>query len=162
MADPPIFVDGQPATASMLQALGSEITTYTPALTAASSDPNLGTSPDVDGAWFQLGPLCFVWFSVQFGTGGAVNAGSGQYRLSLPVPVLAGGLAKVALGSGRAVDASVATDLGSSILGVEMLDGDPNKCVFATEEGVTVTAGVPWTWAASDRLFGRAVYPGDW
>lgn len=158
---PPIFVDGDPATASMLQALGSEVTLYTPTLTAATANPNLGTDPERNGMWVQIGPLCHVWFEIQFGTGGSVSAGTGQYRVGLPVPVLDGGLTRVTLGSGRAIDASVATDLGSSLLEAEMLANEPTKAIFATEEGVSVTASVPHTWASGDELFAHLVYPGD-
>lgn len=160
MADPPIVAPGETLAAEKLQAFGSEVTTYTPVLTAASSNPTLGVANDADGAWYQIGPLVAFWFSIQFGTSG-VGAGSGQYRVSLPVPVLAGNLAKVSLGAGRVVDNSVGTDLGSSIIELEMLDGDPTKLVMAVEEAVTVSNALPWTWAASDRLFGGGLYPGD-
>lgn len=161
MADPPIFVDGDPATAEMLQALGSEISAYTPTLTGAGGNPVLGTAADSSGSWWQLGPLVFFKFSIQFGTSGA-SFGSGQWRIALPpVPVLLGALPKMSLGAGRVIDNNVATDLGSAIIELEMLDGDPTKLIMAVEEGVSVTPTVPFTFQVSDRLFGGGFYPGD-
>jgi hypothetical protein len=161
MADPPIFVDGQPATAAMLQALGSEISTYTPTLTGAAGNPVLGSGSESAGAWWQLGPLVFFKFSIQFGSSGA-SFGSGQWRVAAPpVPVLLGSLSKMSLGQGRVIDNNVGTDFGSAIIELEALDGDPTKFVMAVEEGVTVTPTVPFTFQASDRLFGGGFYPGD-
>lgn len=159
MTAPPIFTDGEALTAEKLQALGSEPVVYTPTLTAPTTPPTLGTGATREGIWVQAGPMVHLWFSFQFGSAGAA-AGSGQYRMSLPVPVDPGALIGVSLGAGRAVDASVATDTGSSLVVVEMLSTDPSVAVFAVEEGVTVTATVPWMWAAGDRLFGHAAYLG--
>lgn len=160
MADPPIVAPGETLAAEKLQAFGSELTTYVPTLTAAGGNPTLGSGSDSDGSWYQIGPLVYFAFSIQFGTSG-VATGTGQYRVALPVPVLPGNLAKVSLGRGRVIDNNVATDLGSSIIELEMLDGDPTKLIMAVEEAVTIAATVPWTWAASDRIFGSGTYPGD-
>ncbi len=161
MADPPVFVDGNPATAEMLQALGSAPQVYTPTLTAATTSPNLGAGSTVSGLWVQTGYLVMAWFDIQFGTGGSVAAGSGQYRIDLPIPVAAGGLTRMAFGSGRANDNSVGTDLGSSVFACQMLAGDPTKIVMAVEEAVTIAHNAPWTWAASDYITGWCCYPGD-
>jgi hypothetical protein len=161
LADPPLFAPGQTLPAEKLQALGSQGTLFVPTLTAATTNPNMGTTPDRQGIWYQLGPMVMYFFSLQFGTGGTVDPGSGQYFVSAPVPVLAGSLDKVSVGAGRATDDSESGGAGSNVLEVEMADSDASKLTFGVEEGRVVTAAVPWTWAANDRLWGHAFYPGD-
>ena len=59
-------------------------TSWTPALTAATTNPTLGTGSSIAGRYCQIGKLVIASFTIQFGTSGT-NAGSGEYRLSLPV-----------------------------------------------------------------------------
>jgi hypothetical protein len=59
-------------------------TSYTPALTASTTNPTLGTGSVVAGKYKQIGKTVFGWAKLQFGTSG-VAAGSGVYRISLPV-----------------------------------------------------------------------------
>lgn len=57
---------------------------YEPVLTASVTDPTLGTIiPYQQGRYTRLGDLVLVSGYIQFGTVG-VNAGSGDYRISLP------------------------------------------------------------------------------
>lgn len=65
-------------------AAGGTWTSWTPALTAATTNPTLGTGSSVDGRYFQIGKLVIASFTIQFGTSG-FSAGSGEYRVSLPV-----------------------------------------------------------------------------
>lgn len=160
MADPPIFLPGETLPASKLQALGSELQTYTPALTAVTTDPTLGSGSSAEGMWAQLGPLVYVVWTIQFGSSGT-NAGSGVYRVSLPVDVAPGPLDEVSIGSGRCNDANVGTDLGSSIFHAQMAPGLPDRFQMYVEEAVAVSSSNPWAWAASDRLSGFCLYPGD-
>lgn len=162
MTSPPTFQPGQTPTAEQLQALGSEVTAYTPTLTGATTNPNLGTSPTAAGMWLQNGSLAMVWFSIVFGTGGSVDPGAGNYRLSLPVDAVIGALNDLAVGSGRATDSSDSSAAGSALVGVELAPGFTDRVRFTLDEGGTVVTGAaPWTWAAGDRLFGFACYPGD-
>lgn len=160
MADPPIFLPGETLPASKLQALASEPDTYTPQLTAVTTNPTLGTGSSAEGLWVQIGPLVYCVWTIQFGNSG-VNAGSGVYRVSLPVDVAPGALAEVSLGSGRANDASVGTDLGSSVFHAQMAPGLPDRIQMYVEEAVAISNSTGWTWAASDRLSGFCLYPGD-
>lgn len=57
--------------------------TYTPTLTASSSNPTLGSGSSATGYYVQNGELVSVQISILFGSSGAA-AGSGTYRLSLP------------------------------------------------------------------------------
>jgi len=59
-------------------------TDYTPVLTAATTNPTLGTGGGMAGRYIQVGKLVTYWFNITFGTSGAA-AGSGAYTISLPV-----------------------------------------------------------------------------
>lgn len=57
---------------------------YSPALTAASSNPTLGTGSSTSGRFYRVGQLCVAHFRVKAGTVGFA-AGSGLYRISAPL-----------------------------------------------------------------------------
>lgn len=57
---------------------------YTPTLTAASSNPTLGTGSSATGRFYRIGQLCIAHFRVKAGTAGFA-AGSGLYRISAPL-----------------------------------------------------------------------------
>lgn len=58
--------------------------TYTPVLTADTTNPSLGSVPTVVGRYAQFGKTV-VWMA-SFITGGTgISAGSGSYHISLPV-----------------------------------------------------------------------------
>ena len=63
---------------------GSGKLSYTPALTASVSDPTLGSGSSTSGFYIVDGKLVTVWSGIIFGSSGAA-AGSGTYRVSLPV-----------------------------------------------------------------------------
>lgn len=56
---------------------------FTPALTAVTSNPTLGTGSSVSGFYYDFGDWVTGWARIQFGTA-AVNSGSGNYRVSIP------------------------------------------------------------------------------
>jgi hypothetical protein len=59
-------------------------TTWTPALTGAVSNPNLGSTGTAEGRYVRIGNLVFAQFECVFnGTG--ISAGSGQWFVSTPV-----------------------------------------------------------------------------
>lgn len=58
--------------------------TYTPTLTAASSNPTLGTASSATGHFYRVGQLCTAFFRIKAGTSGFA-AGSGLYRISMPL-----------------------------------------------------------------------------
>lgn len=59
-------------------------TSYTPVLTATVTNPTLGTGSVVSAAYARVKNLIIYRYFIQFGTSG-VNAGSGEYKVSLPV-----------------------------------------------------------------------------
>jgi hypothetical protein len=69
--------------AASLNGVGSW-TSYTPVLTASTTNPTLGTGSTVIGSYAQIKNVVIYRFYIGFGTSG-VNAGSGFYYVSLPV-----------------------------------------------------------------------------
>lgn len=57
---------------------------WTPALTAVTTNPTLGTASSTVGRYIKVGKTIIGWGRITFGTSGT-NAGSGTYKLSLPV-----------------------------------------------------------------------------
>jgi hypothetical protein len=82
MANPFPFVSGTTLLASQLNGIG-EWTSYTPVLTA-STNPTLGTASIQSGSYARIQNLIIYRFFIGFGTSG-VNAGAGNYKISLPV-----------------------------------------------------------------------------
>ena len=60
------------------------VASWTPTLTATTTNPTLGTGSSVSGRLFRQGSMVTVWARIQFGTSG-VAAGSGVYIINLPV-----------------------------------------------------------------------------
>lgn len=58
---------------------------FVPVLTASTTDPTLGTGGEAHGEYIITGPICYYWGMILFGSAG-FTAGSGTYRISLPVP----------------------------------------------------------------------------
>ncbi|WP_242892419.1 hypothetical protein [Actinomadura litoris] len=63
---------------------GPAWTSYTPVLTATTTNPTLGTGSVREGAWYRNGRMVVVRANIKMGTSG-VSAGSGTYRVSVPV-----------------------------------------------------------------------------
>jgi len=58
--------------------------TYTPAFTASTTNPNLGSGGALEGRYVRQGNL--ITWQASVGTGGTgVTAGAGEYRITLPV-----------------------------------------------------------------------------
>src|SRR5262245_2307147 len=69
--------------ATVISPVGSW-SSYTPQLTASSSNPTLGSGSVQNGRFTQIGKLIIVHIRVHFGSSGAA-AGSGTYFISVPV-----------------------------------------------------------------------------
>lgn len=83
MANPFPFVAGSVLTAAELNGIG-EWTSYTPLLTASVTNPTLGAASSSGGRYARIQDLVIYQFFVAVG-GAGFNAGSGIYRISLPV-----------------------------------------------------------------------------
>ncbi|WP_263732553.1 hypothetical protein [Cellulomonas sp. SG140] len=92
---------GQSATSTKVGNLQSQInaitttrdaawSSYTPTLTASTTNPSLGTGASVAGAYKMLDPKTCAWrVSISAGSSG-VTVGSGTYYISVPVAALGG------------------------------------------------------------------------
>jgi hypothetical protein len=133
---------------------------WTPSLTAATTNPTLGTGSSAQGIYVQIGKLVIAQFSISFGTSG-VNAGSGIYSVSLPVT------AKATFGSNpeHRLGVAVAFDNSTFFAARPMISLNTTTTVgfvypLSAEPGLfgNVAHDAPWTWAASDNLSGFMMY----
>jgi hypothetical protein len=83
MANPFPFVAGNVLTAAQLNGIG-EWTSYTPVLTATTTNPTYGTGATATGSYARVQNLIIYQFNIYFGTPGFV-AGVGNYFVSLPI-----------------------------------------------------------------------------
>lgn len=58
--------------------------TYTPVLTASTTNPDLGTGGEIEGKYLRIANTWILVFG-RFEFGSAIDAGSGNYHFSLPV-----------------------------------------------------------------------------
>ena len=77
---------GQVLTAATLNTIGAVAETYTPALTAVTVNPTLGTGSFAEGRYQLIQKRAFVEGAIYFGSSGAA-AGTGAYRISVPAAV---------------------------------------------------------------------------
>lgn len=155
MSDPS-FLPGMILTASDAQEL-STYGTWTPSLTASTSNPTLGTGSAVSGEYHRNGRLITVWFQISFGTAG-VAAGSGNYQIEgLPFPIAVSALGGGTPGWVRLLDSS------ASQAYAVLTRAQTSTQVLLTrtiEPATLVTNAAPFTWAASDSLTGSFTYLG--
>jgi hypothetical protein len=148
-----IFLPGQTLSAAALQSLGA-VGTYTPALTASSANPSLGTGGLAQG-WYGLnGQKVDIWFHLSFGTSG-VSAGSGVYRISFPpglTPMVS--LPDTLAGTCRLIDNSA----GPAEVPAFCLVTQAQGVVLVATGGGYIQGSSPWTWTTQDRLVGHATY----
>lgn len=142
----PSFLPGETVSAAKLQALADDAT-YTPALTATTSDPTLGTGAFQNGVIHLNGEHVTAWITIRFGTGSA--AGSGTYKIGLPssYPIFTGSQ-DTPVGTARLID-----DSGAEAVGIVFLDSANNELfIRTTDDGALVTNAAPWTWADLDYI----------
>ncbi|GIG63649.1 hypothetical protein Lfu02_80210 [Longispora fulva] len=157
----PTFETQQPggrARASFINSITDEVTalralhnpgwsTFTPALTAATTAPNLGSTGSAVGRWWWHGAFVFTEIALTFG-GTGVAAGSGAYRLSLPTPPNP---------ADRAIGSLYLAHPGTSAVqaGVCRVNGGVLELIGPT---ALVTHAAPWTWAAGDSITASIAY----
>jgi hypothetical protein len=122
-------------------------TTYSPAWTAAASNPSIGNGT-LTGRYKQIGKTTFVYVKMQAGS--STTFGSGQWRFSLPVNASA---------SANAILPTTMLDNGSfwyQGLAYTEYEGDASYVVPVWNRGATgslpVDATTPYTWATTDSL----------
>lgn len=135
-------------TGSAWVTLGQTITgTYVPTLTAATTNPTLGSASVAAGRYTLFsGNWCTTRGTILFGTSGAA-AGSGQYFISLPFTTNANITAGVShLGSCVIRDSS-ASDLRSATAYAAA-----GASTFSVVQTAVVASGSPWAWGTADYL----------
>lgn len=120
---------------------------YTPALTATTTSPTLGTGSAQVGHYHRDGRTIYGAARITFGNAGAA-AGSGNYKFSLPVAAARSG---EPLASGHVYDSSAGDRLFAT------LEADANNsttCFIIVNRAVSgvTTDAIPWVWAAFDEL----------
>jgi hypothetical protein len=139
------MVAGNVLTAAQLNTIGAAWETWTPALTASTTNPTLGTGSTAAGRYGRINKTVFGQLLIQFGTA-SVAAGTGFYFVSLPITAQASG---PTIGSGYILDNS--TSLLRHVVAV--LDSTSRMALWLENStNFAVAAGNPWTWAASDSI----------
>lgn len=161
-----------------LVVLGKAVTntgwaSYTPVLSATTTDPTLGTGAAQQGVYYQdpVTGMVDAWARIVYGTSGT-DPGSGTYLVSLPTAIdhSIGGVlttaSSMALGSGAVRDNSatvsgsrqVVAQVGSTAGGT----GGVGQVFLGVYDGTNsvVTHSGPFAWAASDVITLTLRYPG--
>ena len=121
-------------------------TSYTPTLTASTTNPTNWTQT---GYYARVGKLVIAKGTLT--AGGAMTAGSGTYRIALPVnaqtalgnAVLEGSTYLYDNSTGNAY--SIAVPYAANTAYIQLVYGTGGT-------GGTVAHNAPWTWAASDSI----------
>lgn len=127
---------------------------YIPTLTATTTNPTLGSGSVVDGRYARIGDTVIGWAQITFGTSGTA-AGSGDYRISLPVTPRNEGSA--VCGAGFLRDSSTGNKYGRTV----NLDAGNQWCFMRTDADGTSNAvdhDSPIAWSASDHISIQFVY----
>lgn len=128
-------------------------TTYVPTLTAATTNPTLGTGSTQAGFYYRLGDWIIGEARIRFGSSGAA-AGTGLYAISLPVAANAT-FHNIGGGTG------IASPIGSGALRDNSIPSASRPCVPYLQTATTarmltgngnVDDAVPWIWAINDAL----------
>jgi hypothetical protein len=141
-------------TGAAWEAVASSRQSFTPTLTASTTNPTMG-SGTVRNGWYAYasGPSVIYSFHIAFGTSPA--AGSGNYSISLPVAC-----ANAYAGGNEAIGTVVLADASSGLFKVGVTLATAGSTLGMIVDGsVIVASGAPWTWAASDYLSGTITYP---
>lgn len=133
--------------------------TYTPTLTAATTNPNLGSTGSIVGSWHRAGNKVDAWIRIHFdGTG--VDAGAGIYEISLPFAADTSILnASTIAANGDCVGEAALNDVSAGVTahGICQLR-DPARIGIVTGQtasgGNQVNSTSPWgaAWATGDRI----------
>jgi len=133
--------------------------TYVPALTASTSNPTLGAGPVQLGRYSQVGKTITCQGKIVFGAGS--TAGTGTYRIGLPVP------ANIAAWNDRRIGQATIYQSSSGNQAMTFAALDPAGGGFFTlayltalpaSNAISVASAAPWAWAAGDSLWWSVTY----
>jgi len=126
-------------------------TAYTPALTASTTNPTLGSSTLIGRYKLLDSKTLVVHIHLQVTTGGAWNAGSGNWQFSLP-----SGNAKNTTGSIQIVSCHVLDNGTAHYAGIAKISANATKFdenIIADASGSRILShNVPITWATGDQV----------
>lgn len=162
---PSTWVAGAVVTAAQLntqlrdnmKALGDPWIAYTPTLTASTTNPTLGTGSTASGFYIAAGKLIIGKAKIVFGSSGAV-AGSGQYRLSLPVTAVNTTLNKINQTTFMSDSSAGANAQPTAYLAATTYLQFAYSATWPSGTTTIVTDALPWVWAASDSIEVAFVY----
>lgn len=143
---------------------GNAWNTYTPVLTASTTNPTLGTGSSATGEWRYIdnGDWVIAQGRIAFGTSGVV-AGSGTYRISLPktAGTFSNGAETLWITGKMILKDSSASAVSVGSLNISNTVASPGgEITNVTGGGANqITNAFPWTWAASDEIYWHVIYP---
>jgi hypothetical protein len=117
---------------------------YTPVLTASSSNPTLGSGSSATGRYQRLGRRVTFEAQITFGTSGTAT-GSGTYRVSVPATIDSAWW-------GHTIGNAVLIDTGTPYPRSVSVGADGTYVEMYSEASAAVTHAVPFSWAASDII----------
>lgn len=135
---------GQVLSAATMNSIGAAFESWTPALTASTTNPTLGTGSSQTGRYGRVQKFVYGQGQISFGTAG-VAAGSGFYYVSLPVTSQAGG---TLIGTFQLYDSSATATYFGFLVG----DTTARCLLYYNNPASVVTNAAPFTWAASDFI----------
>ena len=135
---------GQVLTAATMNTIGAAWETWTPALTASTTNPTLGTGSSQTGRYGRINKIVIGQGQISFGTAG-VAAGNGFYYVSAPVNFLTVG---AIVGTWQGYDSSA----GTVYFGFLVTDTVSRCVLYYNNPASVITNAAPWTWAASDFI----------
>jgi hypothetical protein len=154
------LIDNTTLPASTLNTIGAAWVTWTPVLTASTTNPTLGSGSTASGNYTQINKLVIANFLFGFGT--SPTAGSGTYQISLPITPKTTSqvfqqneLGSILLRDASTQSAGFAYGYITNTNYFIMAYQPPTYFVTAL---ANVTNAAPWTWAASDTLSGQIIY----
>lgn len=158
-----IWLPGETISDEDLQNMGLQ-GTFTPALTASTTNPTLGTGSTATADVQYHQGFVTIRYDIVFGSAG-VAAGSGTYQLSLPtlngvtLGIDADWASQKPIGMARLRDSNVPTVAHDWRFVTDL--SFPTTLLIKNDSGGSVTNAVPWTWAANDSIGGICRYKTD-
>lgn len=123
-------------------------TSYVPTLTASTTNPTLGTGGSATGSYIQWGKTIIGQGRILFGS--TMTAGSGTYKIALPVTANPG--VETAVGVAYLFDSSGSTIFFSQMRFLAADSGTTARLFGATTSPYDATNALPWVWAANDAI----------
>lgn len=128
--------------------------TYTPALTATTVNPNIGTTGSALGRYTRNGDTVTTWGSITFG-GAGIAAGNGTYRISVPFPrTSASAGTNIVLGSCAVFNGAASWGFFTAVI---IAAGNSYFEVYypatwPTGALTAITQAAPWAWNTAGML----------